>query len=103
MQLLDETVYNTSELEAQQAEIAAQMEETVALINQLITTCATTVHAPDDYDLRYHQLDMRYQQQEEAHQDISEHITDLHRRRAQAKEMHDYLATQPPLEYSDDA
>ena len=64
IQLLDDTVYNTTELETRQTKIAKKMEETVALINQLITENATTAHDPDEYDQHYHQLEQRYQQQE---------------------------------------
>lgn len=103
IQLLDDTVYDTTELETRQTKIAKKMEETVALINQLITENATTVHDPDEYDQRYHQLEQRYQQQEKEHQTITNKIADLITRQAQAKEVRDYLATQPPLEYSDQA
>lgn len=101
MQLLDDTVYSTTELEKRQAEIAVGMEETVALINQLITENATAAHDLDEYDHRYHQLEQRYQQQEQEQHTISDQITDLATRRAQAAAARDYLATQPPLEYSD--
>ena len=103
IQLLDDTVYNTTELETRQTKIAKKMEETVALINQLITENATTAHDPDEYDQRYHQLEQRYQQQEKEHQTITNKIADLTTRQTQAKAIHDYLATQPPLEYSDQA
>ena len=73
----------------------------MALINQLITENATTAHDPDEYDQRYQQLEQRYQQQEKEHQTITNKIADLTTRQTQAKEIHDYLATQPPLEYSD--
>lgn len=46
IQLLNDTVYNTTELETRQTKIAKKMEETVALINQLITENATTAHDP---------------------------------------------------------
>lgn len=62
MQLLDDTVYNTTELENRLAEIEAQMGETVALMNQLITENATTARDPDEYDERWQQLEQRYQQ-----------------------------------------
>lgn len=103
IQLLDDTVYNTTELETRQTKIAKKMEETVALINQLITENATAVHDPDEYDQRYHQLEQRYQRQEKEHQTIRNRIADLITRQAQAKAIHHYLATQPPLEYSDQA
>lgn len=50
MKLLDDTVYKTAELENRQAEIATLMEETVALMNQLITENANTAHDPDEYE-----------------------------------------------------
>lgn len=103
IQLLDDTVYDTTELETRQTKIAKKMEETVALINQLITENATTAHHPDEYDQRYQQLEQRYQQQEKEHQIITNKIADLTTRQTQAKAIHDYLATQPPLEYSDQA
>ncbi|WP_270773197.1 zinc ribbon domain-containing protein [Pauljensenia sp. OF14-1SRA] len=103
MQILDDTVYNTTELEKRQTEIATRMEEAVALMNQLIIENANTAHDPDEYDERWQQLKQRYQQQEQEHHTISDQITDLTTRRAQAKATRDYLATQPPLEYSDQA
>ncbi len=103
IQLLDDTVYDTTELETRQTKIAKKMEETMALINQLITENATTAHDPDEYDQRYQQLEQRYQQQEKEHQTITNKIADLTTRQTQAKEIRDYLACQPPLEYSDQA
>ena len=103
IQLLDDTIYNTTELEARQTEITTQMEETVALMNQLINENATSARDPDEYDTRWHQLEHRYQQQEQEHHTISDQIADLITRRAQAVAIHDYLATRPPLEYSDEA
>ncbi|WP_307741274.1 zinc ribbon domain-containing protein [uncultured Mobiluncus sp.] len=50
MRLLDGTVYNTTELENWQTEFASQMEEAVALINQLINKNASAAHDPDEYD-----------------------------------------------------
>ena len=103
MQLLDDTVYNTTELENRQTEIATRMEGTVALMNRLITENATAAHDPDEYDHRYQQLEQRYQQQEQEHQAINDQITDLTTRRAQAVAIHDYLVTRSPLEYSNEA
>ncbi len=103
MELLDKTVYNTTELENQLTKIAVGMEETVALMNQLVTENATAAHDPDEYDRRYQELEKRYQDQEQEHHTISEQITDLTKRRAQAAAAHDYFTTQPPLEYSDQA
>lgn len=103
MRLLDETVYNTTVLETQQAMLGERIEETIVLMNQLITAAASTVHDPDDYDRRYHELENRHQQLEAEHQHITCQIDDLRYRRAQAIEVRDYLATQPPLDYSDDA
>lgn len=103
MRLLDETVYNTAELEARLAEIAVGLEETVALMNQLIAENATAANDPDEYDRRYQQLEQRYQQEEQEHHTMSDQIADLSARRAQAAAARDYLATQPPLEYSDEA
>ena len=51
MRLLDETVYNTHELETQQADLTERIEETLTLMNQLIASAAATAHDPDDYDL----------------------------------------------------
>ena len=103
MRLLDETVYNTRELETQQAMLGERIEETITLMNQLITAAASIVHDPDDYDRRYQELEDRHHQLEAEYQRITGQIDDLHRRRAQAIKVHDYLATQPPLEYSDQA
>ena len=103
MCLLDETVYNTRELETQQATLGERIEETITLMNQLITTAAATAHAPDDYDRRYHQLETRHRQLETEHQHITDKIDDLRHRRAQAIKVHFYLATLPPLAYSDQA
>lgn len=103
MHLLDETVYDTTKLEITQATLWERIEETITLMNQLITTAAATAHDPDDYDRRYHELENRHHQLEAEHQHISCQIDDLRHRRAQAIKVRDYLATQPPLEYSDDA
>lgn len=103
MHLLDDTVYNTRELETQQARLGERIEETITLMNQLITTAASTPNDTDDYDRRYHELENRHYQLEADHQRISKQIDDLRHRRAQAIEVCDFLATQPPLEYSDQA
>lgn len=103
MRLLDGTVYDTRELEAQQAMLGERIAETITLMNQLITTAAATAHDPDDYDRRYHQLEKRYQQLEVEHQQLTEKITDLHGRSAQTTKVRDLLETQRPLEYSDQA
>lgn len=76
MQLLDDTVYNATELEARQTEITARMEKTVALMNQLITENASAARDPDEYDERWHQLEQRYQQQEQEHQKLCDQIAD---------------------------
>ncbi|WP_368388400.1 recombinase family protein [Schaalia turicensis] len=103
MCLLDETVYDTRKLETQQATLGERIEETITLMNQLITTAAATAHDPDDYDRRYHQLETRHRQLETEHQHITDKIDDLRHRRAQAIKVHVYLATLPPLAYSDQA
>ncbi len=103
MRLLDEKVYNTHELETQQAEPAERIDETLTQMNQLIASAAATAHDPDDYDHRYHQLEARHSELENQYQHITEQIDDLRRRRAQAVEVRDFLTTQPPLEYSDQA
>ncbi len=103
MCLLDETVYDTRELETQQATLGERIEETITLMNQLITTAAATTHDPDDYDRHYHQLETRHRQLETEHQHITDKIDDLRHRRAQAIKVHVYLATLPPLAYSDQA
>ena len=103
MHLLDDTVYNTRELETQQARLGERIEETITLMNQLITTAESTPNDSDDYDRRYHELENRHYQLEADHQRISKQIDDLRHRRAQAIEVCDFLATQPPLEYSDQA
>ncbi|WP_277035049.1 hypothetical protein [Propionimicrobium lymphophilum] len=103
MHLLDDTVYNTRELETQQARLGERIEETITLMNQLITTAASTPNDSDDYDRRYHELENRHYQLEADHQRISKQIDDLRHRRAQAIEVCDFPATQPPLEYSDQA
>lgn len=97
------TIYNTRELETQQATLGERLEETITLMNQLITTAASTVHDPDDYDRRYHELENRHNQLKAEHQRITDQIDDLRHRRAQAIKVRDNLAAQPPLEYSDQA
>ncbi|MDD7541913.1 MAG: hypothetical protein SPK50_09695 [Mobiluncus porci] len=72
-------------------------------MNQLITTCSATAHDPDDYDKRFQQLENRHHQLENKQQSITRQIKNIRHRRAQAIEVRDYLATQPPLEYSDQA
>lgn len=103
MRLLNETVYNTHELESKQATLGERIEETITLMSQLITTVAATAHDPDDYDRRYHELDNRHSQLEAEHQRVTGQIEDLRHRRSQAIKVRDYLASQPPLEYSDQA
>lgn len=103
MHLLDDTIFNTRELETQQNRLGERLEETITLMNQLITAAAATVHDPDDYDRRYHELENRHRRLETEHQHISEQIDDLRHRRAQAIKVRDYLAIQPPLAYSDQA
>ena len=96
IRLLDKTIYDTAGLETQQATLGERIEETITLMNQLITTAATTAHDPYGYDRRYHELEIEYQH-------LTDKIDNLRNRRAQAIEIRDYLATQPPLEYSDQA
>jgi hypothetical protein len=103
MRILDETIYNTRDLETRQTKLGERIEETITLMNQLITTAAATAHDPDDYDHRYHELENRHHQLEAEHQQIICQIDDLRHCRAQAIKVHDYLATQPPLAYSDQA
>ncbi|MGV9184935.1 hypothetical protein [Arcanobacterium canis] len=103
MHLLDETVYDTTKLEITQATLGERIEETITLMNQLITTAAATAQDPEDYDRRYHQLETQHRQLETEHQHITDKIDDLRHRRAQAIKVHFYLATLPPLAYSDQA
>lgn len=103
MHLLDETVYDTTKLEITQATLWERIEETITLMNQLITTSATTAQDPEDCDIRYRELENRHQQLENEHQQITSQIDDLRNRRAQAIKVRDYLVTQPPLAYSDQA
>ncbi|WP_028822145.1 hypothetical protein [Propionimicrobium lymphophilum] len=79
MQLLDDTVYNVTELEARHT---ARIKETVALMNQLITENASVARDPNEYDTRWRQLEQRYQQQEQEHHTISYQIADLTTRRS---------------------
>lgn len=95
LRLLDQAVYDTTKLETRQAEITERIEETITLINQLVTTCTTTTHDPDDYDRRYQQLENR--------QKLARQIDDLRQRRAQAAQVHAFLSSQQPLDYSDHA
>lgn len=67
------------------------------------TPCTTTTHDPDDYDRRYQQLENRHQQLEQDHQKLARQIDDLRQRRAQAAQVHAFLSSQPPLDYSDHA
>ncbi|MGV9189599.1 hypothetical protein ACTOVN_07975 [Arcanobacterium canis] len=103
MHLLDETVYDTTKLEITQATLWERIEETITLMNQLITTSATTAQDPEDYDIRYRELENRHHQLEAEHQHITVQIDNLWHRRAQAIKVHFYLATLPPLAYSDQA
>ena len=103
MRLLDKTIYNTDELEAEQAGLGERLEETIVVINQLITTCATSAYDPDEYDRRYQQLETKHHQLEENLQHVNAQIDDLRRCKAQAMQVHSFLVTQPPLEYSDQA
>ena len=69
----------------------------------LSPTPKSSPHDPDDYDRRYHELENRHRQLETEHKYISEQIDDLRQRRDRAIKARDYLATQPPLAYSDQA
>lgn len=103
MRLLEAEVYDVSELQAQQTQLTQQMEETITLINQLVTTAASSSHDPDEFDRRYRQLEERHRQLERDHKKVSAEINDRQHRRAQAIDVRNFLATQPPLEYSDEA
>lgn len=103
MRLLDAEVYDVSELQAQQAQLTQQMEETITLFNQLVTTAASSSHDPNEFDRRYRQLEERHRQLEGEHKKVSAEISNRQHRRVQAIDVRDFLATQPPLEYSDEA
>lgn len=72
-------------------------------MTQLIDNNATTAHNPDEYDRKYAHLEDRHHQLALEHTRISQQIENLRQRRAQAATARDYLASQPPLEYSDHA
>ncbi|MDT3768150.1 recombinase family protein [Gleimia hominis] len=98
---LEKTVFNTEPLKTQLTDITTQVSETEALMNQLITTAATTRLDPDEYDHRYAKLTARHAHLTEQHDHISKQITDRAQRLAQARQAVSYLATQQPLTYSD--
>ncbi|WP_216378140.1 hypothetical protein [Arcanobacterium phocae] len=56
-----------------------------------------------DYDAQYDMLETRRKKATKEYARTVDEITNRQNRLAQAKAIHDYHATQPPLEYSDDA
>lgn len=75
MRLLDAEVYDVSELQAQQAQLTQQMEETITLINQLVTTAASSSCDPNEFDRRYRQLEERNRQLEGERKKVSAEIS----------------------------
>lgn len=90
MRLLDVEVYDVSELQAQQAQLTQQMEETITLINQLVTTATSSSHDPDEFDRRYLQLEEHHRQLEGEHRKVSAEISNRQHRRVQAIDVRDF-------------
>lgn len=66
-------------------------------------TAAQTAIDPDEYDQKYADLETRYNQASTKHADLDAQITDRQARLEQARTICDFLDSNPPLEYSDDA
>ena len=102
LEILEATVFDTSELEVQRDRAAQQVEEITVLIDQMVLTAAQTAIDPDEYDQKYADLETRYNQASTKHADLDAQITDRQARLEQARAICDFLESQPPLEYSDD-
>lgn len=103
LNILEPTVLNTESLQTQQAALVKELEETRVLIEQLIETAATRTLNIDDFDATYADLQTRHDHARTKLDHVNATITDRRYRLSQAKAIQEYLATQPPLEYSDDA
>lgn len=101
--ILETTTFDTSELETQRDRASQQVEEITVLLNQLVLTAAKTAIDPDEYDTRYAELETRYNKVFAKQEALDQAITDRQTRLAQARAVIDFLDTNPPLEYSDDA
>lgn len=103
LEILEATVFDMSELEAQRDRAAQQVEEITVLIDQLVLTAVQTAIDPDEYDQKYAELEARYNQACTKRADLESQITDRHARLEQARTICDFLDSNPPLEYRDDA
>ena len=66
-------------------------------------TAAQTAIDPDEYDQKYADLETRYNLASTKHADLDAQIADRQARLEQARTICDFLDSNPPLEYSDDA
>lgn len=62
LEILEATVFDTSELEPQRDRAAQQVEEIIVLIDQMVLTAAQTAIDPNEYDQKYAELEARYNQ-----------------------------------------
>lgn len=101
--ILEVATFNTVELETRRDQVAQQVAEITVLIDQLVLTAAQTAIDPDEYDQKYADLETRYNQASTKNADLDAQITDRQARLEQARTICDFLDSNPPLEYSDDA
>ncbi|HCT9181005.1 TPA: recombinase family protein [Corynebacterium aurimucosum] len=102
-ELLEQTAFNTSDLEVQRDHATQQLHEVTVLIDQLLLTAAHTPIDPDEYDRRYAELEARYTTAATRHADLDTQISDKKAKLEHARAICDFIDTNPPLAYSDDA
>ncbi|QJC21946.1 recombinase family protein [Arcanobacterium buesumense] len=103
LNILQSTVLNTNQLEYQRDQLACEIDEVTILINQLLNTAATNMMDADNYDTQYATLERRREKAITKYTNVIDEIAHRQSRLAQARAVHDYFASQSPLEYSDDA
>ncbi|MGV9182671.1 hypothetical protein [Arcanobacterium canis] len=69
----------------------------------MVLTAAQTTIDPDEYDQKYAELEARYNRALAKQEGLDQAITDRKARLEQARAICNFLDTNPPLEYSDDA
>lgn len=103
LHILETTIFNTDRLETSRDQHARDVEIMTAAINDLINRAATTVMDMDEYDSKYRDLEQSLQTAVKKLESTEAKIKDRRDRLTQARAVLDYLETQPPLQYSDDA
>ncbi|WRS29217.1 hypothetical protein U6G28_06665 [Actinomycetaceae bacterium MB13-C1-2] len=72
-------------------------------MNTLIAEGAHAVMGPDQYDADYATLENKYQKVDAERQQVAEAIRGQETRSRQARQLRDYLQTQPPVAYTPQA